>query len=291
MLPRLKQRLSRQLGFALGAPALLWQLLFLWLPLLCLVALSFTATGNFSDGAWSLAAYRALGNWAHLQVIARSVLLALTTTGLCLLVAYPVAYYLALYTSHRLRRLVLFLLTLPFWINFLVQIYAWFFILERDGLLHQACLALGLPAPGALINNLFATVLVMFHVYLPFMLLPLYTTLEKFNQTLIASALDLGATHWQAFWQITVPLSFSGIRTGFLLVFVMCFGEYAIPILMGGSKTFYVGSLMTEYCLMARNLPQGAALMVLSSLALGLVIGLLSLLARWLMPRPAQDRT
>lgn len=278
-------RFFQHSGIWLGAPALLWQLLFLWLPLLCLIYLSFTATGSFGEPL-QLTAYRAVLNWVHLKVILRSLVLATSVSLLCLAVAYPVAYYLALYTTRWVQRWALFLLTLPFWINFLVHVYAWFFILERDGLLQQLLNYCGLATTNlSFSNNLFATVLVMFQVYLPFMLLPLFTTLEKFNHTLIESALDLGATHWQTFWQITVPLSFSGVRTGFLLVFVLCFGEYAIPILLGGSKTFYVGSLITEYCLIAHDLPKGAAFMVLSALALMLLLWLLSLAQRAVITR------
>lgn len=276
----LKKSFLKQLGFFVGAPAILWQLLFLWVPLICMLYISFASdiqiinnlASSFSSLNLTFKNYFDLLDFTHLKVILRSLLIASINTLLCLIVGYPVAYYLALYLK-KLKSLALFLLTLPFWINFLVHIYAWFFILERGGLLNQFLIWLGLiSAPLSLINSPFATALVMFHVYLPFMIMPIYNVLEKFNKTLIESSLDLGATHWQTFWRITIPLSFSGIRTGTLLVFVMSFGEYAIPILMGGSKTFYVGGLITEYFLIARNMPKGAAFTVLSALGLGLAL-------------------
>ncbi len=273
----LKKKFLNQLGFFVGTPAILWQLLFLWIPLIFVFYISFTpgATpiiNHFTYLNLTINNYLELLDFTHLKVILRSLFIASINTLLCLTIGYPVAYYLALYLK-RLKSLALFLLTLPFWINFLVHIYAWFFILERGGLLNQLLIYLGLISePLTFINSQFATALVMFHVYLPFMIMPIYTVLEKFNKTLIEASLDLGATHWQTFWRVTIPLSFSGIRTGALLVFVMSFGEYAIPILMGGSKTFYVGGLITEYFLIARNMPKGAAFMVLSTLGLGLAL-------------------
>jgi spermidine/putrescine transport system permease protein len=273
----LKKKFLNQLGFFVGTPAILWQLLFLWVPLIFVLYMSFTPgttliSNNFACLNLTLNNYLELLDFTHLKVILRSLFIASVNTLLCLTIGYPVAYYLALYLK-KLKSLALFLLTLPFWINFLVHIYAWFFILERGGLLNQFLIYLGLISePLTFINSQFATALVMFHVYLPFMIMPIYTVLEKFNKTLIEASLDLGATHWQTFWRVTVPLSFSGIRTGALLVFVMSFGEYAIPILMGGSKTFYVGGLITEYFLIARNMPKGAAFMVLSTLGLGLAL-------------------
>lgn len=273
----LKKKFLNQLGFFVGTPAILWQFLFLWVPLIFVLYISFTPAvtpiiNSFSFLNLTINNYLELLDFTHLKVILRSLFIASVNTFLCLTIGYPVAYYLALYLK-KLKSLALFLLTLPFWINFLVHIYAWFFILERGGLLNQLLIYLGLISePLTFINSQFATALVMLHVYLPFMIMPIYTVLEKFNKTLIEASLDLGATHGQTFWRVTIPLSFSGIRTGALLVFVMSFGEYAIPILMGGSKTFYVGGLITEYFLIARNMPKGAAFMVLSTLGLGLAL-------------------
>ena len=180
----LKKNFLNQLGFFVGAPAILWQLLFLWVPLICMIYISFTSNSNFSLLNLTVQNYLELLDFTHLKVVLRSLFIASLSTLICLIVGYPVAYYLALYLK-KLKSLALFLLTLPFWINFLVHIYAWFFILERGGLLNQFLIWLGLISePLTFINSQFATALVMFHVYLPFMIMPIYSVLEKFNKTL-----------------------------------------------------------------------------------------------------------
>ena len=270
---KVKLAFSSQLGLFVGMPALLWQLLFLFLPLIFILLISFTSQDNINFKI-SFLEYKKLLNYTHLIIIFRSLVLAVANTIICLLLAYPIAYYIAVHAK-RLKTLFLFLLTLPFWVNFLVHIYAWFFILEHDGLLNKILLKLSLISqPLYLLNNYFAITIVMIHVYLPFMVMPIYSVLEKFNQKLIEASLDLGANHWQTFKNITLPLSLSGIKTGSILVLVMSFGEYAVPMLMGGSKTLFVGSLITEYFLMARNMPKGAAFMILSSCALIIVLSL-----------------
>ena len=270
---KVKFAFSSQLGLFVGMPALLWQLLFLFLPLIFILLISFTSQDNINFKI-SFLEYKKLLNYTHLIIIFRSLVLAVANTIICLLLAYPIAYYIAVHAK-RLKTLLLFLLTLPFWVNFLVHIYAWFFILEHDGLLNKILLKLSLISqPLYLLNNYFAITIVMIHVYLPFMVMPIYSVLEKFNQKLIEASLDLGASHWQTFKNITLPLSLSVIKTGSILVLVMSFGEYAVPMLMGGSKTLFVGSLITEYFLMARNMPKGAAFMILSSCALIIVLSL-----------------
>jgi len=163
---------------------------------------------------------------------------------------------------------------LPFWTNFLIQLYAWFFLLERNGLVNTFLLRIGLiSAPLQLTNNFFAIFLVMFYCYLPFMIMPLYTVLEKLDDTLFEAAADLGSDPWHTFFRITLPLSRSGIRTGFFLVFVPAFSEFVIPALLGGARYMFVGSLISHYFLIARNTFVGAAFTCLVGLVLvGIVI-------------------
>src|SRR3990167_6828468 len=168
----LKKKFLNQLGFFVGTPAILWQFLFLWVPLIFVLYISFTSAvtpiiNSFSFLNLTINNYLELLDFTHLKVILRSLFIASVNTFLCLTIGYPVAYYLALYLK-KLKSLALFLLTLPFWINFLVHIYAWFFILERGGLLNQLLIYLGLISePLTFINSQFATALVMLHVYLP----------------------------------------------------------------------------------------------------------------------------
>ena len=197
--------------------------------------------------------------------------MALFTALSCLAIAYPVAYFLALRVK-RYKNFLLFLFTLPFWTNFLVLVYAWFFLLEYNGLINTLLMKVGfISQPLHMANSFFAIGIVMVYCYVPFMLMPLYAVLEKFDPRLIESSFDLGANSWQTFKKVVLPASLPGIRTGFFLVFVPSFGEFAIPALLGGSKYMFVGSLISYYFLMARNIYLGAAFTVLSAVVLALV--------------------
>ncbi len=270
---RLSTILSRELSFTLSLPALLWQLLFMMAPVAIIVYFSFT-----DGGAWwalTLRHYLLHMRLTTLKIIGRSLFFAVTTATTCLLLAYPVSYYLA-FRVRRLRGFLLFLLTLPFWVNFLVQVYAWYFLLEYKGLINMLLLKLGvIQEPLLLVNSLFAIYVVMVYCYLPFMIMPLYSTLEKIDMRLLEASADLGATPWQTFRRITIPLSLPGIKTGFLLVLIPAFGEFVIPSLLGGSKNMFVGSLVSYYFIVARNNAAGAAFTCLSGLALMTVILLL----------------
>jgi len=261
---RIREEFLDRIYFFLSLPALLWQFIFLWFPLLIIISASVYLRGH----GFSCAAYDAILTSAHVRVITRSLLLALFNACCCLVVAYPVAYFVA-FRTRAWKNLLVLLLTLPFWVNFLVHVYAWFFILERDGLFNKLLLSLGIiSTPLHLINNLFAVSLVMFQVYLPFMLLPLYVIFEKFDVRLIEASLDLGASWRQTFWQIMVPLTLSGAKLGFFLVLGMSFGDYVTPQLMSGSKTLFVGTLISDYFILNRSFSVGAAFTCLSAVVL-----------------------
>src|SRR3990167_10031686 len=254
--------------FFISIPAILWQILFLVLPISILFIASFL---TYQDGLitkFTLDQYRAVFKITHFFVILRSLFLAFLNSCLCLIFAYPVAYYLSMRTS-RFKNLSLFFLTLPFWINFLVHIYSWFFILDYAGLLNSLLIKLGIiKTPVHFINTVGSIMLVMLHGYLPFMILPLYTVLEKLDKRLIEASLDLGATKTYTFFRIILPLSYTGASAGFFLVFVLSFGEFLIPSLLGGGKTLFVGTLISEYFLVVGSLPQGAAFTFVSALIL-----------------------
>lgn len=254
--------------FFVGLPALLWQILFLLIPLLFILILSFLGN-NFT---LQIDHFFSVLNYPHIKIILRTLLIAFFNTMFCLIIAYPVAYFLA-FKAGKTKNLWLTFLMLPLWVNFLVQVYSWFFVLERNGLINSLLLSLNIISkPLHLINNLFAVMIVMIHVYLPFMIMPIYNVLEKFDFQLIEASLDLGATKWQTFKKITFPLSLSGVYLGFFLVFVMSFGEVAIPILLGGSKTFFVGSLISQYFLGIRNIQKGATFTLISGLTLAVTL-------------------
>jgi spermidine/putrescine transport system permease protein len=277
--------LKKQASFIAAVPALIWQILFLYVPLLFLLSASFFKRWpvfNVYDLTFTNIA--AVITTAHFKIIGWSLIQAMTIATACLLVGYPVAYFFAV-KMRRWKNFFLFFLMLPFWTNFLVQAYAWFFVLERNGLLNRFLLSLGIiREPLQILYSPFAVILVMFYCYLPFMILPLYGVLEKFDLRLIEASLDLGATSSKTFFKITLPLTMSGIRNGFLLVMVPAFGEYAIPAIMGGGRYLYVGSLISNYFLESRDPAVGSSFTTVS----GCVILFIVLIISRVMASPKQ---
>jgi len=261
---KVRKIFSSQHSFFITTPAIIWQSLFLWVPLLFLFVASFLHIQEHG-ARFTLTHYLHIFNWEHIIVVMRSLGLAFFNASVCLIIAYPVAYFLAC-NLKRGKNIALFFLTLPFWINFLVHVYSWFFLLEHNGLINRLLMQLGvIKQPLHLMNSLAAVMIVMFHGYLPFMILPLYTILQKLDKRLIEASLDLGATRSYTFFNLVLPLSYSGALSGFFLVFVLTFGEFVIPSLLGGGKTLFVGTLISEYFLAIRNTAQGAAFTFLSA--------------------------
>ena len=251
-----KSAIISELSFVFSVPAVLWQILFLYIPLVIIIYESLHQS------------YLIFFDTIYIRIIIRSLLLAGGSALICLLLAYPVAYFLAL-KVRRGKNVLLFLLTLPFWTNFLIQVYAWFFLLDRNGVINVFLKAVGLISePLYLLNNQFSIFLVMVYCYLPFMIMPLYSVLYKMDIMLLEVSMDLGATALQTFRKITLPLSITGIKTGVLLVFVPAFGEFVIPTLVGGSKYMLVGSLISHYFLVVRDSKLGSAFTVLSGMVL-----------------------
>ncbi len=260
---------KKELPWFMMMPALLWQVLFFYIPCIIIIGLSFIKSyGPSLMQGFSLEFYTTIVAYEYGIIILRSLIFAFVNACLCLLCAYPVAYFLARKIK-RGKNMLLFFLILPFWINVIVHIYAWFFVLEQQGLINSILLNLGIiNTPIHMVNTMASVLLVMAYCYLPFMIMPLYTALEKIDERLIESSYDLGANNVQTFFNVTLPLSMTGIKTGFFLVFVPSFGEFVIPILMGGSKSIFVGSLVSHYFTTAYNTSQGAAFTVLSGAVL-----------------------
>ena len=267
---RIKAFFLQELAFFLGVPSFLWHLVFLYLPLGLMVLFSFS----------HIDAYFPLFDVPYFKIIARSVVLAVVNSLICLFCAYPIAYCLALYVR-RWKNVLLFLLMLPFWMSFLVQLYSWFMLLDRYGLLNNLLLRLRIIGePIRILNTPFAVYLLMLYCYLPFMVLPIYSVLEKLDRRLLESSMDLGAGWWYTLTRITLPLSASGIKTGIFLVLVPSFGEFVIPLLVGGGKQMYVGSLISYFFIETRSIFLGAAFTCLSGFVLFVSIAILSLLLR-----------
>ena len=196
---------------------------------------------------------------------------ALATTLLCLFVGYPFAYFMARARA-TLQPALLMLVMLPFWTSFLLRVYAWRGLLTEGGWVaelitrsgfDQVLLGLGLiSAEGQLMHTPFSLVLGMTYTYLPFMILPLYGNLAKLDLRLLEAAADLGATPWQAFWKITVPLSKAGIIAGAMLVFIPCVGEYVIPELLGGPETLMIGRVLWDEFFSNNDWPMASSVAV-----------------------------
>ncbi len=207
----------------------------------------------------------------YLRILAKSIGLAAFTTLLCLAVAYPVAFWIGLRVSPRRRSALLVLVILPFWTSFLVRMYAWIFILRTEGLLNLLLGRFGVP-PLPLLYNDFAVLLGQVYGELPFMILPLYASLEKLDRSLLEAAADLGAAPARALWRVTLPLTAPGIAAGCLLVFIPSLGSYLAPDLLGGGQTIYVGNLIQSQFAVARDMPFGSALSFLLSLTVLLLL-------------------
>lgn len=256
-------RAESRRGLLIGAPAIVALTVLFAVPLIIVVVNSLgtrTRTGRTDLSVLSLDAYRRLADPIVLEIAARSLGYALLTTVICLAVGYPFAYHLAT-RSPRVRAVLLVLVMLPFWSNFLVRTYAWRVLLGSDGPFVSTLEALGLPEVRLLFTP-FAIVLGLVYGFLPFMVLPLYASIERIDHTLIEAARDLHASGWHAFREVTLPLSRPGIIAGSVLVFIPSFGAYVTPELLGGSRTTMVGSYVVRQFLSARDWPFGSALSV-----------------------------
>jgi putrescine transport system permease protein len=209
-----------------------------------------------------------LGDDLYLQAALSSLRIAAISTALLLLVGYPMAYAMAR-APRRWRTPLVALVILPFWTSFLIRVYAWIGILKPEGLLNQALLGLGVIAePLSILNTETAVFIGIVYAYLPFMVLPLYATLERLDPTLIEAAQDLGCPPTRAFWRITVPLSTPGIVAGALLCFIPIVGEFVIPDLLGGSETLMIGRTLWSEFFSNRDWPLAAAVAVVMLLIL-----------------------
>lgn len=251
-----------------------WLLLFLFVPFLLVVKISFadlylgvppyTHLTRLKDGVLHITLR--LSNYAflvadslYLATYLNSLKVAFISTLLCLLIGYPMAYYIAR-SSPRTRNLLMMGIMLPFWTSFLIRIYAWIGILKNNGLLNNVLMWAGLiDTPIELYRTHIAVYIGMVYSYLPFFIMPLYAHLVKMDLRLLEAAYDLGARPWKTFIQITLPLSKNGVIAGCLLVFIPAVGEYVIPELLGGADTLMIGRVMWNEFFNNADWPMAAA--------------------------------
>lgn len=259
---------------ALLVPASAWLLLFLVLPVVSLLAMSVMKRGAYGTIVWEATAAnfaRALDP-RYLPVLVRTLGYAGATTAFCLLLGFPVAYFISFFGGKR-RDLYLIGVMIPFWTSALIAIYSWIIILGREGLLNSLLVRVGLlDAPMKFLNTPFSVTLGLVYFYVPFMVLPLYGSLEKIPRSLIEASYDLGAGPVRTFLRVTLPLALPGVFAGCILTFIPCMGDFLTAEFLGGPKTYLLGNLIQNQFLMAQDWPFGAALtsLLLITLASGL---------------------
>src|SRR5512135_22231 len=266
----------RTLRWLVGGPPFLFLVVFFLLPALIMVVASFRYPGEFGglaplfgarpgeDSGLTAESYRVFfGDWVYFEIFAKSFGVAGLTTLVCLLMAYPLAALIARRPKTE-RNLMVLLVVLPFASNFLVRVYAWMIIL----------------GPFDLLFNRFAVICGMVYVHLPFMILPLYTNLDRHDPVLLDAAQDLGANAWRRFWRVTWPLSLPGIYSGSALVFIPVLGMFAIPEILGGTGDILIGNLIKEQFLDNRDWPLGSMLSIMLTLAVLALAGLAAWAAR-----------
>ena len=248
---------TRRRRSLLIAPASAWYLLFLVTPLVVLVVFSFGVRGPNGgyEPALTLEQYQNLATRATPFV--NTVVFGFLGTVACLIVAYPLAYYLATRAGSK-KTVLLALIVIPLWTSFLIRTYAWMFLLGNNGI-PRVLETIGLSDQLQLLNTSFAVVLGIVYNYLPLMALPIYVSLERIDRSLVEGSKDLGAGPVRTFLQVTLPLSAPGVISGCLLVFIPVMGEYLIPVLLGGGKTYFLGNALADLFLQSRNWPFGAA--------------------------------
>lgn len=258
---RESQAAERRRGLLLALPAYVYMVLFFAIPLVIVFAYSFstrTRTGEPTFSEVGLDAYAKLTDELVRNVALRSLWLALVTTVICLVFAYPFAYYVAT-RRPGVRNLLLIAVMIPFWTNFLVRNYAWRVIVSTGGPISSITETLGLGETDLLFTRT-AVVIGLVYSFLPFMILPLYASIERIDWRLVEASRDLYCSGWKAFTRVVLPLSMPGVIAGSILVFVPSLGAYVTPAILGGGKEALLGEYIVNQFLTARNWPVGASL-------------------------------
>ncbi|BDG62421.1 ABC transporter permease [Caldinitratiruptor microaerophilus] len=283
MILRLLRRSPALRTLAAVGPAALWLGVFQLVPLVLVVVVSLASRGAHGgiEWEWGLHNYARFLEPLYLGVLGESLLTGTLVTLISLVVGYPFAYYVA-GRPPETRNLLLVLVVIPFWTNMLLRTYGWMVILRSNGVLNTALQALGLTdRPLELLYTRGASILGLVYVLLPFMVLPLYASIEKFDRSLLRAAYDLGARPARAFLQVTLPMTLPGVVAGSILVFVPSTGLFYVSDLMGGAKTVLIGNLIQRQFTQARNWPFGAAAaVVLMAVSLALILLYLRLFGR-----------
>lgn len=246
-------------GVRLALPAMFWLILFFIVPLVIVLIVSFLTRGRSGiiELPLTLEHYQRVAS-TYLPTIWLSTWISLVTTFICLIVGYPLAFFISTRKNATVRNLTLFLVILPFWTNFLVRTYAMQTLLAREGIINTFIQGLGME-PLQLLYTPGAVILGLVYGYLPFMVLPIYASAERLDMRLVSAANDLGANDWKALWRIVFPLTLPGVVAGTILVLVPCLGTYITAELLGGESVLMIGKLINDQFISDRNFPRGSA--------------------------------
>lgn len=261
-------------AIAMAGPVSLWMILFVTLPMLYIIYISFMSRGVFGDVVYvfSLDHYKTLLDTTYFKVIVKSIKAASITTLLCLFIGYPFAYYIAKKPKDIASKLIM-LIMIPFWTNSLMRLNSWLLLFQTSGPVNKVLQISGLTE--APINFIYTDGLVMVGLItsmLPFAVLPMYSSIEKLSKSLLEASADLGASKRTTFFKITLPLTFPGIFSAIILVFIPSLGIYTVTDMLGGGKVLYIGNIIKNQFGAIRNWPLGAALSVLLIVITGLLI-------------------
>ena len=277
---------SRKVFWTLAAPGTLWLFAFFVVPLGFLFVLSFSSKAMV-DGQLSIIGidyFTGIENYIrsfeglYLSIIWKSIWISAIATALCLATAYPIAFGIC-FAPERWKPLLLLFVILPFWINLLIRTYALIAVFRTQGYVNLTLGWVGL-GPFEMLYNNFAVVFGLVYVYMPFMVLPLYATIERLDKAYLEASLDLGASQFATFLRVTVPLTMPGIISGVILVFIPCLGSFLTPNLLGGANAEMIGNVIESQFKSANNAPFGSALSFLLMYATFGALALRSLLAR-----------
>ena len=261
-------------SFVLLLPAVLWYAIFFLGPLGQMVLISFGQRGPYGgvEPGFYLDSYQELTNPLYVNIFLVTLRMAFIGTLGCLIVGYPLAYFLAT-RAGRYKTMLFLLIIVPFWTSFLIRTYAWETILDPQGGLSSLLQILGvIHQPLSILFSPVAIFIGIVYNYLPLMVFPLYVSLERMDKRLVEASKDLGAGRFATFRQVTLPLTLPGVMTGCLLVFIPLTGEYLIPTILGGSKNIFMGSLIANQFLEVRDWPFGSALGVIVMILLLLLV-------------------
>ncbi len=257
---------NRKLGIAYSAPMGVWLILFFLVPVSIIVLYSFLKKGLYGGvvPVWTLAAYRQMFNPNFLLVLFRTLWISVLATVITILLALPCGYAMA---RSRHQVFYLALVIIPFWTNSLIRIYAWIAILSSEGFLNEALKTVGIIEESLqLMYNQGTVITVLIYMYIPFAILPLFTTIDKFDFQLLEAARDIGATKAQSIFKVLLPNIRSGVVTAIIFTFIPIFGAYTVPLLVGGKDSYMIGNIIVDQVTKTRNWPLASAFSLLITL-------------------------